>query len=282
MNKKHSYTYSVLRYIHDIVTGEFINVGIVMHVPSLQLLKSETRSTIGRLKGAFPDLDRTAFHSAMSAVKRSTKQLSKDLGANTLQFEDSDALYFARKIIGSDDSSLQWSPVSGGITGDIEKTFARVYDRMVVKYDGRSPKRRTDDEVWRPVRALLAERGVDVELDEKTIVGTTDDLSLKHAWKNGVWHAYEPLSFDLADADGIKEKARKWRGHLEAVADGQHEQVKLSFIIGEPQNSSLRPAFESALNILGRSALAPTIYRESEIEDLVSHIEDEVRAHRAA
>lgn len=282
MTKKRSYTYSVLRYVHDIMTGEFINVGVVMHVPSLHLLKSETRSTIGRLKGAFPDLDRAAFHSAMSSVKRSSKTLAKDLASGTFKFEASDALSFARKIIGPDDSSLQWSPVSGGITDDVEKTFARIYDRMVVKYDGRSTRRRTDDEVWRPVRALLAERGVDVELDEKTIVGTTDDLSLKHAWKNGVWHAYEPLSFDLVDADGIKEKARKWRGHLEAVADGQHEQVKLSFIIGAPQNPSLRPAFDNALKILERSALSPTIYRESQIEDLVSHIEDEVRAHHAA
>jgi hypothetical protein len=282
MTDKHKYTYSVLRYVHDIMTGEFINVGIVMHVPSLRMLKSQTRSTIGRLKGAFPDLDRSAFLSAMSSVRRSSKRLALELADETFEFESGDALKFARKIVGQDDSSLQWSTISGGVTDDVEKTFARVFERMVVRYDGRFARRRTDDEVWRPVREKLAERGVNVDLEGTVIVGATDDLSLKHAWKNGVWHAYEPLSFDLVDADGIKEKARRWRGHLEAVADGPHDKVKINFILGAPQNAALLPAFRTAVKILERSALDPVIYEESQIDDLVASIEDEVRAHHAA
>lgn len=282
MTDKHKYTYSVLRYVHDIMTGEFINVGIVMHVPSQHVIKSKTRTTTRRLKATFPDFNRVSFLSAMASIRRSSKRLSQELEEQTFEFERGDALKFAHQIIGQDDSSLQWSPVSGGIADDIDKTFERIFERMVVRYDEQTSRRRSDDEVWRPVRDKLAQRGVTVTLDEKVISGTSDEISLKHAWKNGVWHAYEPLSFDLVDADGIKDKARRWRGHLEAVADGQKEEVKINFILGAPQDKALLPAFRNAVKILERSPMSPLIYEENQIDDLVDNIEDEVRAHHAA
>ena len=60
MSKKFPYTYTILRYVHDVMTGEFINVGVVMHVPSQRQLLARTRTTIGR---CVQRADRTdAFH----------------------------------------------------------------------------------------------------------------------------------------------------------------------------------------------------------------------------
>jgi hypothetical protein len=87
---------------------------------------------------------------------------------------------------------------------------------------------------------------------------------------------------DLADAEGIKDKARLWLGHLAAVADGPSEPFKVYFLLGAPQDWSLRPAFDTAKAILSKSPFAPSIYDETQIDDLVSDIEDEFRAHQAA
>jgi hypothetical protein len=115
----------------------------------------------------------------------------------------------------------------------------------------------------------------------KTIVGPTDQIAFKHAWKNGKWHAYEPISLDLADADGIKDKARRWRGHLDAVFEGKRDpNLKLNFILGAPTDHKLIPAYENAVAILRRAPSNPSIYEESEIDNLVSEIEDEVRGHK--
>lgn len=282
MTSKQTYTYTVLRYVHDVVTGEFVNVGVLLFAPKNNLVKVSVRSSIGRIKHVFPDLDRKAFISAMKAAERAVRRISKGLEQGDLLAEFGDAASIARKVLVSDDSSLQWSTVSGGLTDDVDKTFDRVYRRYVSRYDTRSPHRRTDDEVWRPVRQLLEEKNIPVEFDEKIVAGTSDEIVFKRAWRNGVWHAYEPISFDLADAEGIKDKARRWRGHLEAVYDGVDSGLKLHFIVGAPQNHALQGAFQNAIKILSEAAFQPEIYEESDIPQLVNKIEDGVREHTAA
>jgi Protein of unknown function (DUF3037) len=282
MIKKQKYSYTALRYVHDVMTGEFVNVGVVLFVPSTATVKVKTRSTIGRIKDIFPDLQRVAFVNAMRTIDRGIKKVSKDCAETSLLSRDVDAGALARMALPSDDSSLQWSPVGGGLTDDVDKTFERLFERLVSRYDAaHSAHRRTDDDVWRPVRAKIAERNIDVELVKKTIVGSTDEIAFEHAWKNGKWHAYEPISLDMADADGIKDKARRWRGHLDAVHDGASEQVKLHLVIGAPSQKSLIPAYENAVKILSSSPFQPTIYSEDQIDELVNQFEDEVRAHVA-
>jgi len=282
MTAKKPYSYTVLRYVHDVTTGEFVNVGIVMHVPSDGALRVETRHTIGRIKDVFPDLDRQAFVSVMKDVTRGITTIAKDIQTSGLFRTDGDASTFARRALPTDYSSLQWSPVGTGLTIDSNKTFARLYERFVSRYDVHSSHRRTDEDVWRPVRDMLAERKISVALEKKEIVGKTDVISFDHAWKNGVWHAYEPLSFDLADADGIKDKARRWLGHLAAVADGPSDPFKVYFILGKPQTQNLLPVFEKAKAILAKAPGQPAIYEEEQIDRLVSEIEDEYRVHVAA
>ena len=83
----------------------------------------------------------------------------------------------------------------------------------------------------------------------------------------------------MADAEGIKDKARKWRGHLDAVHDGATEEVKLHLVMGAPHDPSLIPAYHSAVKILRNSPFQPSIYTENQIDQLVDEIEDEVRSH---
>jgi Protein of unknown function (DUF3037) len=277
MSEKLPYTYTILRYVHDVMTGEFVNVGVVMHVPSQRRVLTKTRSTIGRLRGVFPDLDRDAFASAMQSVQRSFKTIAKDEAMS-----EGDATLFARRAVPPDDSSLQWSPLGSGLTSDLYCTFDRLYERFVTRYDPPSRNRRTDDDVWRPVSQKLDERNLGARLHKKVIIGTVDDVVFKHAWKNARWHVYEPVSFDLADADGIKEKARRWLGHLAAVvADGKNvEPFKPYFIVGAPPSEAgLDNAFDSAVDILRQAPNDPEIFRETQIDELVRRIEDEMRGH---
>ena len=128
-------------------------------------------------------------------------------------------------------------------------------------------------------REKLAQLAIPIQLEEKVIASATDEIAFKHAWRNGKWHAYEPLSLDLADAEGIKDKARRWRGHLAAVADGAREELKLNFIVGAPRDPALRPAYQNALTILRQAEFSPAVFEDTQIDTLVAEIEDEVRAH---
>ena len=273
------YTYTILRYVHDIRTSEFLNVGVVLHMPATSDVLFRTRTTYGRAKNVFPDLDGEAFRDAMSAVRRALTALTKDAELSGLFGREHDAASIARRALPADDSTLQWAPVGSGVTDDPGKTLDRLYARLVMQYDLVSRGRRTDLDVWRPVRDKLQERAIQIDLQEKVIAGTNDDISFKHAWKNGIWHAYEPLSLDLTDADGIKDKARRWCGHLAAVADGSSERVKLSFIVGAPKDPALDPAYRNALAILRQAVFSPRIFEDGQIDQLVDEIDNEVRAH---
>ena len=282
MTGKTAYSYTIVRYVHDVVTGEFINVGVILFAPAIGAFKFKTRSTIGRLKGVFPDIDRASFVAAMRAMRRGCQQIARQERDAGFLASQGDAAALARTAVTPDDSALQLSPCGTGLTSDPDQTLRQLYDRLVARYDLRPRHGRSDDDVWRPVRQQLEARNIAQQLQETSIRGAVDDVVFKHAWKNGQWNVYEPVSFDLADADGIKAKAREWLGHLSAVvAGGVAEQFKAHFIVGAPQDQALTDAYQTAIAILQQAPNHPAVFQEHQIDVLVAQIEDEVRAHIA-
>ena len=174
MTEKLAYSYTVLRYIHDVVSGEALNVGVVMHAPATGFLKVRTRKTIGRLKQAFPDLDRAAFVDTMQAVDRGFSAVA--MRANEVPLFDArtDARAHALKVLPGDDSALQWSQTGTGLTADLVRTFERLYARYVARYDSTADKRRSDADVWQPARDEIIERGINVPFESETVAGAQD------------------------------------------------------------------------------------------------------------
>lgn len=285
MTTRRPYSYTVLRYVHDPLAGEFINVGVVLFAPAAYgiapVLIANTRKTIGRMRDMFPDLDRASFIAAMRSIDRALNRLDKPLQKEGLLLPRADATSFAQKALPNNDGALQWSSLGTGLTADPRTTFDRLYERFVTKYDVRQASRRSDDEVWRPVRAKLEERNIDIPLNPKVIQGGDDAVEFQHAWKNGAWHVYEPLSLDLADADGIYKKAHRWLGQLTSIAQDTEEEFQPHFIVGAPTDPQLDEAYHRAMRILQKAPLEVRIFEESEVESLVDQIEDELRAHYA-
>ena len=280
---KRNYTYTILRYIHDPLSAEFVNVGVVLYCEPASgqkaILTSKTRRTIGRLREMFPDLDRPAFVSSMQTIDKVLSKVSREFRQDELSLRKLDALSYAKEVLPFDDSGLQWSPLGSGITASVSDTLEKLFSRYVTRYELKSKSRRTDEEVWRPVRQLLTDRKIPVELEKKVIVGGDDQVEFQHAWKNGAWHMYEPLSLDLADADGIYRKAHRWLGQLTSVVPDAKETIHTHFIVGAPSDPSLGKAYSNALKILSKAPGDVEIFEENDIDSLINKIEDEVRAH---
>jgi len=285
-----TFSYLVIRYVPDLVTGEFLNVGLILHARDERLLCYRTRKTFTRLKGAFPHFEKAAFKSAMEAVDRALEQEKKGIKIGLLPTDDTlhgdyspkigiDASTIASRVLMVDEC-LQTSPMGTGSSTDPTETFERFFERLVAAHDGQQPIRKSEEDVWRPVRTKLEERKLASKLVEKRITGKVDDFVFKHAWKNGQWHVYEPVSFDLADEDSIKQKARRVRGHLDAVTEGTFEPFKAHFIAGAPTKTNLMPAYQKALAIISGATLQPEVFEEKDVDTLVDRIEDDVRAHR--
>jgi hypothetical protein len=280
MSNKTAYTYTVLRYVHDVATGEFLNVGVALLAPAHQYVSALCRTTYGRLRDVFPSLDGESFRSSMRhvghAFERYQKELSEEL---PLRSTSNGIIGYAHAVLSPDDSSLQWSPMGSGLTMDPGQTLEQLFERFVMANEPRSPAhKRNDEDVWKRFSLELQERQVLRHFEKKTIEVEDDQIEFKHAWKNGVWHCLAPVSFDLASADSIRDKAHKWLGQLTSVSKAT-EDFKLYFLVGEPTLPELRPAFESAISILRKSTVEQEVVLESNAGDLSDRLAAEVNAH---
>ena len=249
-----AYEYAVLRYMHDIATGEFINVGILASSKDGDQLKFKFRTTYTRLKGAFPSLDGDTFRHRMKALRSFYKNIvDRDVEAELLYrltTSKYSTLEFAHLAVPPDDSFLQWSQVGAGLTRNLHETTEKLFERFVSAHDNdHVVERRKDEDVWQLFSSALERRNVAENLVEKTIEVADDSIRFSHAWKNGIWHCFEPLSFDLASEDSIKGKAHRWLGRLSSVK-GSRENFNVYFLVGKPKDADSFPAYEGALNIL--------------------------------
>ncbi len=279
MLERETYSYTILRYVHDVMTGEFVNVGVVVHAASG--LMSKFRLTYGRVSSVFPGLDEKAFKEALRSINNAIVKLEKsEKSAGFLQ-SSPDAMAFARKALVADDSSFQWSPPGSGVTRDASAILDQLYERFVARHEKHGVRRRDDADVWKPIREKLEELNVADRFHERTFRGSVEEITLEHTWKNGKWHAIHAVSLDLADADGVKAKAHRIRGHLDSVHDGLRDELALNLVLGQPSNPELMGAFDTARKILENAALRPKIVDEDGAGQLLAGLADEINAHDA-
>jgi hypothetical protein len=143
-----------------------------------------------------------------------------------------------------------------------------------------SVERRTDEEVWREFSKSLQKRHVRSHFREKEIIADADSKTFSRAWKNGVWHCLEPVSFDLIDGNSIHEKAHRYLGQFTALRDAE-EQFKVYLLIGEPRHNDVQSQYVRAMRILEKIPVPSEIFTETQIEDFASRIADEITGHGA-
>jgi hypothetical protein len=279
MKNQYSYTYSVLRYVHDVTSGEFVNVGVVLHAPQARYLSAICRTTLGRIGKVFPGVNAAHFKSLMHHIQNVFEERG-ELLSTELQFSSpSGVIEIAQSVLPKDDSSLQWSVSGSGRTDDPAAALKKLFNRMVMRYEERQVSHaRTDDDVWRHFKRDLEEQRILQHFQPKTISVQDDEVEFQHSWKNGKWHCLEAISFDMAAAEGIRDKAHRWLGQLESVKDAS-DPFKVYLLIGAPQQESLQPAFQKAMSILHKIPGDKEIVLEKDAFNLATRIAGEVAVH---
>lgn len=281
MTDRQPFSYVVLRYRHDALAGELINVGVVAYAAGAQFLKAAVRTTYGRLSKLYPDFEGSTLTADLRRLETALKRFV-DTDVSGMFASDHTAGSFARRVIDDPAGSYIWSDVKYGITKSPDEELRRLYDRYIGRFEHIHTTRRSDADVWRPARDKLMERQLTAFFEPKTIKSNRDEVSFDHAWKNGVWHCFQPLSFDLESADSIQNKAARWVGHMVGLSKSE-EAFKPYFIVGKPADPHLSAAFERAIAFLGEapSQHLPAVIREDEIGAFVEGLEKQMQAHLA-
>jgi Protein of unknown function (DUF3037) len=278
---KTTFTYTVLRYVHDIATGEFVNMGVALYAPEAKYVSAICNSRYGRLSRMFLEVNGDNLRSLMRYIQARFEEYAAKLNTELALEKPKSVMEIAVSILPRDDSSLQWSEPNGGFTEDPAATLEQLYTRLVEKYEQRAQlPSRNDDEVWRAYRKELEAKQILARLQPKRIVAKDYDHEFDHAWKNGVWNLFQPVSMDLLDADSILDKANRWLGRAMNLKDSD-EKFRLWMLIGEPRIEKLKPAYVKALNILHKMPVRKDFVTEHEAQRFSEQLADEMGKHPA-
>lgn len=275
------YSFSILRYIHDIVSGEFINVGVVLYAPKARFLSAICTSRYGRLSKMFSNINGDHFRQVSRFIQAKLEEEGEKL-VSELLFDKlpQRVIDFTSRVLPVDDSSLQFSPEGYGVTENLQQTLEQIYNRYVEKYYEKTERpSRSDEDVWKVYKKPLEEKRILAHLIPHQITGNNYEYEFKYSWKNEKWHVNEPVSFDLIEATSITDKANSWLGRITSLVDGG-ESFKLNVLIGSPQDERLKSAFIKAQNIMHNMPCQHEFIKEDEAANFAENLQKEMELHK--
>lgn len=277
---KSHYSFSVLRYIHDVVNGEFVNVGVVIFASGISFFDARCTKKYGRISKFFTDVNGDHFRALMNFIESKASNIQYNLKNESLFDKKVESINeLLQMMLPSDDSTLQFSPPGGGLTSDIEQTLNELYDRYIDRFsENKLYTTRDDHEIWKVFRKPLIEKKIVHQLRPHKVIAKNFEYEFEHAWKNGVWRTLEAVSFDLDHPISITDKANKWLGRSISLADTE-EKFKLYLLLGKPTKSTLMSAYIKAENILHKIKIPHEFVREDDAEGFAKEIEKDIKEH---
>lgn len=211
-----TYHYQVLRYMPDRVSGEFVNLGIVLYEPQTQKLVSKFFDKITRVSGFFPTINSRHLASSLKFLQKEFDMISNRL-ISEFSFEKKNSLdVIIRTVLPKDDSSLFFTETKEILEINDEIAINTLYKRFVLTYVEETERDYINDkEVWTKIyRSYFETYGISTHLKSHIVKTQLDTWTFDKAWKNGVWNCFETISFDLVKSESIKDKVYKWSGKV--------------------------------------------------------------------
>jgi hypothetical protein len=127
-----NYQYQIVRYVHDQVTGEFVNVGIVVFHPESNFLEWKFIKKYHRISQFFKNVNGDFLVSTLRNFNQQLRIENNRLGELFTDYKTLDAI--TSSILPKDDSALICSPVFQGIDLDLSAATEDLFNRLVNEY----------------------------------------------------------------------------------------------------------------------------------------------------
>ena len=285
MNKKIPFQYAILRYVHDSVTGEFLNSGLAMYSKEHHFFRVLLLTKYKRVTDTFPDADGDFYRRYIVRLQRKFDRIAEEINNGQSSFIQSrpDRIEdLLASVLPRDDSSIQFSSPSGGMTLEIETTFNELYGRLIEAHLPRDEKlTRDDNAVWHVYNKPLRGQNATRYLVPKVIRTPKNDLEFEHAWKNGRWNILQPLSLDLSSPNYIERKATLWLGRNILLPQSQEFEM-IYYLLGKPkkEDAKLLRAYGRAKDILVTNHAGDRVelIEEDQAEDFARSISKKIKA----
>ncbi len=273
--------YCIIRYRHDIVTEEFVNVGLILFDIETKTLTCKIIEKYKRISdffyGAKGNLVIRSLKNIKTHIRNLNEKLSTEFDFNSLVTLSS----IISKTFYLDDGSIQFSSIYKGITLDYNLTLDELFEKLIVKYDPNPLKKSRTDEDARKIiyRDYFANYGISNKLISNEIK-TKNDLFEFEGWKNDRWHYYKPISFDLLEKETIKEKVYKWSGITSELKTSE-DPFNLFFLALDPKlvkDDELINFINNKLEDSNNNYRIKIIH-ENELDSFTKHESEEIKKH---
>ncbi|MBL7701520.1 MAG: DUF3037 domain-containing protein [Ferruginibacter sp.] len=211
-----TFHYQILRYMPDRVSGEFVNIGVVVYEPNERKLAGKFFEKITRVSGFFPSINSRHLATSLKFLQREFDTLASR-SIVEFNFDKENSLYqITKRVLPVDDSSLFFTQVKETLELNIEIVTKTLYRRFVLNYVEDADREYINDkEVWNKIyKSYFETYGISNHLQNHTVKTQLDTWEFDKAWKNGVWNCFETVSFDLLKSESIKDKVYKWSGKI--------------------------------------------------------------------
>jgi len=272
---KKSYSYSVIKYVHDPVADETLNVGVLVYSVESRFIEAKFEHNFERYSQTFANFDSQRYRQVLRNFEAAIEELREELAAGDLFRQlPRDAMSVAVRIWPDAYLSFRAGPALMGLTANLVAVVAELFNRFVEsQYASSRQVRRSDDEVWSIYRRKLIGTVVQRALKEKTFATDALTITFPYCLKNERWHVLQPISFDYARVSSIAETAAKWLGETTVLADNNEvSSAKLYLLLGAPTDKRYSEAYARAKRILEKIPVPHIVYEEHQAGEFAAEI----------
>lgn len=279
--KRNSYTYCVIKYVHDPAAGEMLNVGVILCAPAFAFVAAKVELRYERLSETFVDFDGEHYKKALRQFEDAVAGFQSELESGLLPMYElpTDAAALGRLIWPDQDLSFQLGPMLAGLTEHPQQTLESIFDRMITsQYPRKAYERRTDQQVWDDYQKVLVREQITPVLRPKTFVTEGFELKYEHAFQNERWHILQPVSLDYAKVEGMKSKIFRLLGDSTAL-QGNPELGKVYVLLGRPRLENQLGDYHKAKRLLDRMPISHELVEETQAEAFAKKLARDMREH---
>lgn len=278
---KKPYSYAVIKYVHDPVADEALNVGVLVYSVESRFVESKFEYNFERYSQTFANFDSQRYRQVLRNFESTIEDLREQLAAGDLFGQlPSDAAAVVAKIWPDTYLSFRSGPPLRGVTANLVGIAAELFNRFVEsQYASSRQLRRSDEEVWGTYRRKLLGTVVLRALKEKTFSTEALTVTFPYCVKTEKWHILHPISFDYARSSSIADTAAKWLGETTVLADNEEmRSAKLYLLLGAPTDKRYVEAYARAKRILEKIPIPHAVYEEHQVHEFAAEIFEHVHA----
>lgn len=273
-----AYQFSYLRYIHDVSTEEFVNIGIVMFIPSERKFLFRLTEHYARLSEFYLDFNGENYKYLLRSLKA---RLNSTQGFD-FPNKITDIAEILPKIVPIESGCFQWSSTMSGAVEKPEQRLEKLFAKVITAHErSKTRNRREDKDIAENFSRFLRKKGLLDSVKSNVPVFNRNlnfSYQFKYGWQNGKQQFAEPISLDYKNKKDLENKVSSFIGDMFSLKDSEEFQV--TGIVAPPVKDELKEDFENAVERLKQVPQIREVILEEQIPEFIPKMEKDISNHK--